>query len=186
MKKLAIAGASAVLAAMPVVGVFAAAENPANIVDTITVTIEDSCTWSRTLEGGTSVTASGSNLTATKTANQTLSSFGTSTLNAKCNNSKGYTIKATMTALSGKVSSDANAATNNDSIDYATSLAAGKWVASYGGTGITSGSNIATTSASDDMVNGTSYAITYGVQTKTNQTAGVYTGTATYELIQNS
>lgn len=42
MKKLAIAGASAVLAAMPVVGVFAATE--VSTTDTLTVTVPTGCT----------------------------------------------------------------------------------------------------------------------------------------------
>ena len=42
MKKLAIAGASAVLAAMPVVGVFAATEG--SFTDNITVTVAGGCT----------------------------------------------------------------------------------------------------------------------------------------------
>ena len=50
MKKLAIAGASAVLAALPVVGVFAADFNP--IVDTVKVTINDSCAMSAAASGG--------------------------------------------------------------------------------------------------------------------------------------
>ncbi|MBQ1298548.1 hypothetical protein IIY24_01790 [Candidatus Saccharibacteria bacterium] len=50
MKKLAIAGASAVLAALPVVGVFADDYNP--IIDTVQVTINDSCAMSAAASGG--------------------------------------------------------------------------------------------------------------------------------------
>lgn len=188
MKKSIIAAgaASIALAAMPVVGVFAATDNPSAIEDTINVTIADSCTWSRTLAASDStVTASGSTLSATMTAPQTIANFGTSTLNVKCNNTKGYAIKATMTGLAGQASSS-DATSNNDSIDYAASLAAGKWTASYNNTGIASGNSFVTTSGADDMENGTNYVITYGVQTKANQAAGFYTGTVTYELTQNT
>ena len=51
MKKLAIAGASLALAAMPVVGAFAADYNP--IVDTVKVTINDSCAMSAAEGSGT-------------------------------------------------------------------------------------------------------------------------------------
>ena len=48
MKKLAIASASLVLAAMPVVGVFAADEGSPSIVDNVTVVINESCTFQAT------------------------------------------------------------------------------------------------------------------------------------------
>lgn len=57
MKKIAIAGASAVLAALPVVGVFAADLNP--IVDTVKVTINDSCAMSAAESSGTASQAGG-------------------------------------------------------------------------------------------------------------------------------
>ena len=51
MKKSIVAGAaSLVLAAMPVVGVFAA--DPAALVDTLTVTVNESCTFTRTTGNG--------------------------------------------------------------------------------------------------------------------------------------
>ena len=48
MKKLAIASASLALAAMPVVGVFAADEGSPSIVDNVTVVINESCTFQAT------------------------------------------------------------------------------------------------------------------------------------------
>lgn len=187
MKKTIIAGAaSAVLAAMPVMGVFAAVENPSNIVDYLNVTITESCAWTRTLTNGSGVTLSGDNtLGATMTAGQEIETFGTSTLNVKCNHSTGYAIKATMTGLKGQNSSSDDTA-NGDSIDYASTLAEGKWTATYNGTGITSGTPFVTTDGASDMVDGTNYVVTYGVHTKNNQKAGYYKGTVTYELTQNN
>ena len=184
MKKTLIAGAASLaIAAMPIVGVFAV-DDPSDIVDTLNITVESSCAWTRTFSNeGTGVTDSGSTLSATMTAGQTLSGFATSTLNVKCNNSAGYTIKATTTNLVGYKEA-AHTTTNGDSIDYAASLAAGKWTAAYNSTAIVSGSTMATASAADDMSTGTNYAVTYGVQTKANQSAGYYTGTITYELDQ--
>ena len=51
MKKLAIASASLALAAMPVVGVFAADEGSPSIVDNVTVVINESCTFQATADG---------------------------------------------------------------------------------------------------------------------------------------
>lgn len=52
MKKLAIASASLALAAMPVVGVFAADEGSPSIVDNVTVVINESCTFQATADDG--------------------------------------------------------------------------------------------------------------------------------------
>lgn len=200
MKKALIAGAaSAVLAAMPVVGVFAAASNPSNLVDTLNVTIEDSCTWTRTLStADTNVTigtATSATATAsrTMTADQLIAEFAVSTINAKCNNTKGYKITGTFTDLLGQVSSsDTTALNNGEKISYggAAALASGTWIAKLGDatTGLASGTsgNVASTTASDDMTAGSTYTITYGVSTAAAQPAGYYTGSATYVFAQNS
>ena len=199
MKKLAIAGASAALAILPAAGVFAAASNPSNLVDTLNVTIEDSCTWTRTLStsdanvsigNATSATATA---TRTMTADQEIAAFAVSTINAKCNNTKGYKITGTFDDLVGQVSSsDTTALSNGEKISYGgtAALASGTWIAKLGSatTGLASGTsgNVASTTASDDMTAGSTYTITYGVSTAAAQPAGYYTGSATYVFAQNS
>ena len=202
MKKAIIAGAaSAVLAAMPVVGVFAAAENPGDITDTIKLTIADSCTWTRSLastdndvtiapEGGTALSSSASR---TVVANQSYVGLAKSTINAKCNNTLGYKITGTFTDLTGYTDSNKGAAlSNGEKITYggANELAAGTWIAKLGTatTGLASGTegNVASTTVSDNMQTGSTYEITYDVQTAANQAAGYYEGTATYVFVQNS
>ena len=199
-KSIIAAGASAVaLAAMPVVGVFAQASNPTGFVDTLQLTIADSCTWTRTLANsdttnysittGTGATAIVARAVAT--AGATYEGFATSTINAKCNNGTGYKITGTFTDLGGHVSSSNNAS-NNSSIAYGgdSELAAGTWIARLGEAtvGLESGTagNVADKSVADDMGAGSTYVITYDVQTATNQAAGYYEGTATYALSQNS
>ena len=202
MKKSLIAGAGVAafaMAAVPFAGVFAAASNPSNLVDTLNVTIEDSCTWTRalttadqnvTIGTGTAATATASR---TMTADQSIAAFAVSTINAKCNNTKGYKITGTFDDLVGQVSSsDTTKLSNNEKIAYggAAELASGTWIAKLGSstTGLASGTsgNVASTTASDNMTSGSEYVITYGVATAAAQPAGYYTGSATYVFAQNS
>lgn len=201
MKKLAIAGASAALAMLPAVGVFAAAANPSNLVDTLKLTIADSCTWTRTLastdtdvtidpSGGTAASSAASR---TVVADQSYAGFATSTINAKCNNAKGYKITGTFTDLTGYTDNTKTTALSNaEKIAYggASSLAAGTWIAKLGSAtvGLASGTsgNVASTTVSDDMTAGSTYTLTYDIQTAAAQAAGYYEGTATYVFTQNS
>ena len=202
MKKAIIAGAaSAVLAAMPVVGVFAVA-NPSNFVDTLKLTIEDSCTWTRTLAAGAGGTidpaggaAADSAVNRTIVADESYVGLATSTMIAKCNNTKGYKITGTFTDLQGykdNTKGEANKLTSNGVITYGgtSALAAGTWIAKLGDatTGLDSGTagNVASKTVSDDMTAGSTYVVTYDVQTAANQAAGYYEGTATYVFAQNS
>ena len=75
MKKSLIAtgAASLALAAMPVVGVFAV-DGPVQVVDTVRVTIDESCTFEAT-QGGATVTPTGS--TNPKTINRTFAKDAT-------------------------------------------------------------------------------------------------------------
>ena len=187
MKKLLIAAgaASLALAAMPVVGVFAASD-PANITDTFKITIADSCTWTRSGANGSGQGAATFNdgvYSATLTAGATVPTFGTTTLNVKCNNGTGYTITPTITDLNGYKNS-IDRTTNNDKFEYANALAGGKWTAAYNSTALVDGTPFVSAGTGSDMVDGTNYVITYGVQAATTQNAGYYEGTITYALAQ--
>ncbi len=197
MKKKMIAAsvASLALAAMPVVGVFAQAANPSNFVDILQVTIADSCNWTRTMTAGdanttvTNADAATATAARTMTAGQSVATFATSAFNAKCNNDAGYTITATMTNLGG-YTSNSKGTSITDNIAYASddTLSEGTWVATLSDeessldSGVTG--NVANTTEGDDMGDGSSYTITYGVQTAANQSAGYYEGTATYVFVQ--
>ena len=186
MKKALIAGAASVaLAAMPMAGVFAA---DITLTDTLNVTVNEVCTMTQSGVATSPATYASNTYAKTMTSGET-ATLGTTSLLVKCNNPSGYKIKGTFANLAGQKSSE-NSTTNGDSIEYAATLAAGKWTAYLGSseTGITSAeaTNIASTNASGDTETGVTYSITYKVQTTDSQTAGFYTGTATYELTKNS
>lgn len=190
MKKSLIAAgaASAVLAAMPVLGVFADGDT-LNVKDQLTVTVSSSCTMDTiTPSGATSST--GNEYSASGAAGSLLSFAATSqatSFTVKCNNAKGYTITPTFTDL--KINGLAGAANAAQDIPYAASSAAGSktWTAFYTKTtGGVAGSPIAFT-ASGTAVSGTatmtdSYAFSYQVGLGADQAAGTYVGTASYVL----
>ena len=170
MKKLAIVGASIAFAALPVVGVFAA--DPAPVVDNITITVDETCTLTRTTGGG--------NYTATMSTNALNPSVGSSTFTAICNNATGFSVGAAPTALTGA----------GDPINYsATTPTAGS--GTWTGTKSVVAGNIAETSGVLMTANGPTAAagqtetVTYQVSTRANQAKGDYSGTMTYTLTQN-
>lgn len=173
MKKSIVAGAaSLVLAAMPVVGVFAA--DPAALTDTLTVTVNESCTFTRTTGNG--------QYTQSMTAGALKTDFGSSTFTSACNNGKGYDINAEFTSLSHK----GNA---GEAIAYSATTptaSSGTWTASV------SSSNIAATGgklgeqSTQDPAGGRTYTVNYTVSLHDDQAQGTYEGTATYTLVQKT
>lgn len=173
MKKgLIISVASFALAAMPIMGVFAA--DPSAVVDNLSVTVDEICTFTRTTGNG--------NYTNTMAASAVNNSFGTSTFTAVCNAGSGYTVAAVFTALTGSVSG---------SIPYAASApSAGtnRWTAVKGASSSTtyiaaSNGTLMDTSGPDTST-GTVQQVSYKVSTASNIAQGSYTGTATYTLSQ--
>ena len=172
MKKSIVAGAaSLVLAAMPVVGVFAT--NPAAVVDTLTVTVNESCTF----EHGTGNSGS---FTKSMAAGALDTAFGESVFTSACNNGLGYDINAVFTSL-------AHTAGNGAAIAYSATTptaGSGTWTATVSGSNIAaSGGKLMNTSAPDTSA-GTSATVTYKVSTQSDIAQGTYTGTATYTLTQ--
>ena len=172
MKKSLIIGASSlVFAAAPVFGVFAAT-NPSAVQDTLTVTVDEICTFTRNSGG------SGATISNTMTAGALNASFGSNTFKAVCNAGSGYSVAAVFTALSGSVSG---------SIAYSATTptaGSGTWTATVSGSNIAaSGGKLMNTSAPDTSA-GTSATVTYKVSTQSDIAQGTYTGTATYTLTQ--
>ncbi len=171
MKKIAIVGASLALAALPMVGAFA--DNPPSVVDTITITVSETCTFTRTTGEST--------YTATMAVNALNPSVGTSTFTAICNNASGFSVSATPTALSGTGEAITYSATTPQAGD-------GTWTATKSG----QGGNIAATGGVLMTANGPTAAagqaetVTYKVSTRNNQAKGDYTGRMTYALTQNT
>lgn len=174
MKKLAIAGASLALAAMPVVGVFAA--DNISLEDSLTITVSDNCAFTR--ESGTG------SYTASMAPNDLNASVGSSQYKVVCNNAKGYSVGAVFTGLTGNQ-------TTPETITYSATTptaGSGTWTAaktvSAGNIAPSGGvlmSNEGTTSASGDTE-----TVTYKVSTTSTQAAGSYTGKATYTFVQAS
>ena len=170
MKKLAIVGASLAFAALPVVGVFAA--DPEPVVDTIKITVSETCTLTRT--AGTGL------YTATMSTNALNPSVGSSTFTSVCNNASGFSVSATPTALTN--------AGGGEAINYSATTptaGSGTWTATKtevagnieASNGVLMSSNGATT--------GLVETVTYQVSTRANQAKGDYQGTMTYALTQN-
>ena len=122
MNKKLIAGASsAVLAAMPVLGVFAT-QGDGNLVDTIKVGISESCSISRvavdvennkaphTAGTGDNAGTWGANGQGADTLSGSIANggvannYGSSTFNVICNHSTGYAVNAVATALNNATS----------------------------------------------------------------------------------
>ena len=176
MKKSLIIGASSlVFAAAPVFGVFAA--NPA-VQDTLTVTVDEICTFTRNSGG------SGATISNSMTAGALNANFGTNTFKAVCNAGSGYSVAAVFTALTGSVSG---------SIAYSATTptaGSGTWTAAKGGSSSTD--NLAASNAKlidksgPDTSSGTSQQVTYKVSTQNDIAQGTYTGTAKYTLTQKN
>ena len=146
MKKLAIAGASLALAAMPVVGVFA--DDVLNIKDTLQVTVSSSCTLSDVTPAAAS-TSTGNAYTGSGAPNELVelsATGGATTFTVKCNANNGYTITPTFSSLT-------NGTAAHD-IAYGSNAAAGSktWTAYYS---LNSGTATAFT-ASGTAIEGTS------------------------------
>lgn len=201
MKKLAIAGASVALAAMPVVGVFALETDDTQVVDTIQVTVQASCTF-RTVENSassadTTYTASGVNGASVSPAN---GGSSTHAFNVFCNNNKGYTVTATANDLAAATTTPAIA----DKFFYKNSLSQtagddGEWHAtiSTSASGVTaaqlpdstSGSasgTIITRDTGATPTAGDAWTAAYSALIGTKTTASTYSGTITYNLVQTN
>ena len=175
MKKSIVAGAaSLVLAAMPVVGVFAA--NPAAVVDTLTVTVNESCTFEH-------ATGNSGSFTKSMAAGALDDNFGSSEFTVACNNGKGYTIGAVFTSLTDSGHPSVSAIAYSATTPTAGS---GTWTATVNSSNIAAtGGSIADTSTQDPAA-GSTYTVNYTVSTHNDQAQGTYTGTATYTLTQKS
>ena len=172
MKKLAIAASSVALAAMPVVGVFAA--DNISIDDNITITVSDNCAFTRETGTGT--------YTATMSPNALNANVGASTYKVICNNSKGYSVGAVFSGLTGDqttpetITYSATTPTAGSGTWTATKTVAAGNIAASGGVLM---SNNGTTPAAGDTE-----TVTYQVSTTNTQAAGSYTGKATYTFLQ--
>ena len=168
-----------VVAVLMLVGLFwanssFAASDPAAVVDTLTVTVDEVCTFTRTAGAGT--------YTASMQPNKTNMTLGTSEFTAVCYSPSGYQVVAAFTALTGSV---------NGSIPYykgKPTTSTKRWTAVLGPSSstdymATSGAKLMDTDGPDTS-EGTVQEVSYKVSTGNGLSAGTYTGTATYTLTQ--
>ena len=193
MKKALIAGAaSTVLAAMPIVGAFAA-DGTLSRTDTVKVTVDSACSLATSNTSG--------DYTATIENGASNTNIAGSTFTVTCNNTGGWQLNA---IGAGTVTGDVtkmDASTDKDADDIATGTTLDGSVSNWafkiakGGDDaanvtITAGYDnfSAVPSASTKIAHGTSTAgkstitATYGVGISATQSAGTYTGKVTYTL----
>ena len=193
MKKLAIAGASAVLAAMPVVGVFAA-DGTLSQTDTVVVTIDSACSLATS-------NTSGADYTATIANGAYNTNITGSTFTVTCNDTGGWQLNAIGAGTATGDVTKMDASTNTDADDIATGTTLDGSVSNWAfkiAKGGSDASNITITTGYDNfsavpsqstkIAQGTStagnstIAATYGVGISATQSAGTYTGKVTYTL----
>ena len=192
MKKSLIAtgAASLALAAMPVLGAFA------DVTDTVTVTIDSSCS----VGGSTSTTGSGVNLSETMTNGSTKvwDSDGSAggKLVVSCNDAGGWNIKAVGTGADATNKNYMNAAGSGTDIASgpATSGATSNWAFKLSGTGVVAAYQSFTTVPASATKVATSNAAAseveidtgYQVYISATQQADTYEGKVTYTVAKGA
>lgn len=194
MKKSIIAGASVLAlagAVMPMAGVFAANTDDKGITDTIKVTVDATCSFhSVEGEGGASSADETYAATVLNGAEAAFNNGGVHNFLVKCNDTEGYTVSATPTALTGQLPSTGDKNSIPYSASYSASGKAGMWTA----TAATSDSHAPTVTTpipaaggvivTDGKTDGTAFAVTYKAYVGTETPADTYTGTMTYVLAE--
>lgn len=177
MKKLAIAGVAAALAAMPVMGVFA---DTMTITDNISVTVSSACTMATADGSSTTVTGnsySGSGAPGELVVLGTTGTASPTKINVQCNANNGYTLTPTFSVLTN------GTAAHNISYSGSPEAAAGSktWTAYYSkNNGSATAFTTAAVSGGSTMTD--TYEFSYKVGLSNDQATGTYTGTAQYVL----
>lgn len=210
-KKLIAAGAaSAVLAAMPVLGVFAEADI-STVTDNINLTLLSTCAISRTGAAASAVEGKSSELSWTENTGTyaiTLvggksATIGTSTFSVTCNDTTaGHYLAAQFTGLNGgtgitgaHIAYDGSAAVADDTSSWNATATVNSTLGVSAGliTATETESNPhsyvynaalygSSASTNKTAVSGQTFDITYAVGTANDQPSGSYTGSAVYTL----
>lgn len=190
MKKLAIAGASVALAAMPVVSTFAVIGDP--LVDTLSIEVQDNCSLaydSTTAHTGGVGTWSTNTLSASLAAGASNQALGSSAFHVICNNQSGWHVTAVATSLGAKTDSDnraiTNASANTDGSVYHYTPAKVDTTDTSFNVGSADAGNVATMSAATDT-SGKDFTISYTATIGATQAADTYEGTVTYTLVKGA
>ena len=185
-KSIIVAGAaSAVLAAMPVFGVFA----ETSVKDNLTVNVQSSCQLADITPSGTSVSTPNSYYGTGNPGDLVVLSAGTSSspgtgtatsVRIECNNASGYKITPNFTSLTGPSGSTAITYSANP----VASAGSGTWTAYSDGS--TASVAIPTTGITGAATASQTYTFSYKVGLASSQMSGDYTGSATYTLGPNN
>lgn len=189
MKKALIAGAASLaIAAMPVVGVFAA--DVTTQTDTLSVTIDATCTFkadSITHSNGTSNvgTWAGDVLSGTMTNGSNTDDYGSTSFTVVCNNVDGWQVSADIEDLDGAASGQSiapNAAHSATISGYSltVSQAADNGLTIPSGKQAADGQVASMATATDNT--GKTFTVTYGMGISETQAADTYTGDILYTL----
>lgn len=183
MKKSIIAAgaASVALAAMPIVGVFA--DDVTSQVDTLDVTITNTCTIASVTHAGTGAWTTNT-LAKDVVAGELNNGIGTSTFNIKCNNQTGWTVTAAAQPLTGKITTTQNIPVGTPAVN----TPAWQYVSSTSDADVTAASTNTSPVASSAKTTGNDgkeFTMTYNVSTDTALSAQTYEGTITYTLAAN-
>ena len=181
MKKIVIAGASAVIAALPAFGVFAATGT--TVTDTVEVTINSACTIESTNASNT--------YSATMTNGQLKSDFGSTTMSISCNDAGGWHVTAVGSGADNtdKTAMNATGSGTDIATGTATSGATSNWAMKVTGTTATGFTTFAAVPGSaTDVAKSTAASsqseivTTYQVFISATQQQDTYTGQVTYTL----
>lgn len=185
MKKLLTLGASAVVAALPVAGVFAATGT--TLTDTVQVTIDSACLITSSQMANT--------YSDTMTNGQLKSDFGSTEMTINCNDASGWHVTAVGSGADAtdKTAMNATGAGTDIVTGTATSGATSNWAMKVTGstaTGFTTFSAVpgsATDVAKSTVAtSGSEIVTTYQVFVSATQQADTYTGQVTYTLLHPS
>lgn len=194
-KSIIAAGASAVLAAMPVVGVFATG----SVEDTIKVGITETCQIALASSNG-HVNGSGDNAGAwgtEATANVlagnianggVAQNYGSTNMVITCNHATGYAVTAVATDLDGEntdaaIPLDSTFSAANSGWAYKVSAKAESMTTNatdwYGSAATKTNASLIT---GDAPINNGAFTVMYGVSVDATQEADNYSGTITYTI----
>ena len=190
MKKLIIASAAVALAAMPALGAFA------DVTDTITITINGSCS----IGGTTATTGAGVSLSETMTNGSTKVWDADGTAGGKlvvsCNDASGWNVKAVgaSTGSDHTVMVPNNAGSTPIATGAATSGATSNWAFKVSGTGAVAAytsfaavpSTATKVATSSDPGSAIQINTGYQVYVSATQEADTYTGRVTYTVAEGA
>ena len=182
-KALAIATSSLVLAALPVVGVFAV--DTTTVTDNISITVPKTCTLG---------VAEGKTVTGEISNGNTNLTLGGSELSITCNDGTGWNLTAEGAGSGSDKTQLINGEFNIPTPASTPATTSSSWAFKLNGTGVQETyqswaavpATATTVAKGESAVSGNSITITYGVGIDADQEAGTYKGAVKYVLAKTA